>query len=62
MTPRCLADLWGLLKDNSISDGEKLAVVYRMDRVLGLKMDTYKIEEEKMEIKKNSLQRRILVK
>lgn len=46
MTPRCLADLWGLLKDNSISDEEKLSVVFTMDRVLGLKMDTYKVEDE----------------
>jgi cysteinyl-tRNA synthetase len=50
MTPRCLADLWGLLKDNSISNGEKLAVAYKMDQVLGLKMETYEVEDEKIEL------------
>ncbi len=50
MTPRALADLWGLLKDSSISNDEKLYVAYKMDRVLGLKMDTYKIRKEKIEI------------
>ena len=50
MTPRCLADLWGLLKDNSINDDEKLAVAFRMDKVLGLKMESYEIEDDKIEI------------
>ncbi len=50
MTPRCLADLWGLLKDNSISDGEKLAVAFEMDRVLGLNMSSYIVEDDKFEI------------
>ncbi|MBB6478424.1 cysteine--tRNA ligase [Spirochaeta isovalerica] len=50
MTPRCLADLWGLLKDPAIAEGEKLAAAYEMDRVLGLKMDTYEIAEESVEI------------
>ena len=50
MTPRCLADLWGLLKDNSISDGEKLTVAYKMDQVFGLSMEQYEIEDEKIEI------------
>jgi len=50
MTPRCLADLWGLLKDNSITDGEKLAVAFKMDQVLGLKMDTYELEDKKVEM------------
>ncbi|MBN2657742.1 MAG: cysteine--tRNA ligase [Spirochaetales bacterium] len=50
MTPRCLADLWGLLKDTAIPDGEKLAAAYEMDRVLGLKMETYEIAEESVEI------------
>jgi len=50
MTPRCLADLWGLLKDNSISDDEKLTVAYKIDQVLGLRMETYEIEDEKIEL------------
>lgn len=55
MTPRCLADLWGLLKDNSISDGEKLTVAYKMDQVLGLKMDTYEIEDESVDVSAEDL-------
>lgn len=35
-TPRGLADLWGLLKDDTISPAEKLAAAYRMDTILGL--------------------------
>lgn len=50
MTPRCLADLWGLLKDNHISDGEKLAVAFKMDQVLGLTMEDYVVEDVSVEI------------
>ncbi|MDA3811355.1 MAG: cysteine--tRNA ligase [Spirochaetaceae bacterium] len=50
MTPRCLADLWGLLKDNSIDDGEKLAIAYKIDKVLGLNMETYELEDDKVEL------------
>jgi cysteinyl-tRNA synthetase len=46
MTPRCLADLWGLLKDNSIADSEKLAVCFKMDQILGLNMESYVLEDE----------------
>lgn len=38
-TPRCLSDLWGLLKDDEVPAQEKLAVLYRMDRVLGLDLE-----------------------
>jgi cysteinyl-tRNA synthetase len=34
--PKALADLWALVKCQDIPDGEKLAGVERMDRVLGL--------------------------
>mgnify|MGYP000859410635 CR=1 FL=1 len=37
--PRCLSDAWGLLKDNEIPAGEKLAVILDMDRVLGLRLN-----------------------
>ena len=35
-TPRALAELWGLLKDPSISPGDALAAAFDMDGVLGL--------------------------
>jgi cysteinyl-tRNA synthetase len=34
--PRCLADLWTLLKDSSVPPAEKMGAVFRMDRILGL--------------------------
>lgn len=38
-TPRCLSDLWGLIKDDTVPADEKLSVLYRMDRVLGLDLE-----------------------
>ncbi|MDR2630589.1 MAG: cysteine--tRNA ligase [Spirochaetaceae bacterium] len=35
-TPRALAELWGLLRDNSIKPAAALAAAFDMDRVLGL--------------------------
>jgi cysteinyl-tRNA synthetase len=35
-SPQALASLWALVKDVSVSHGEKLACLYRMDEVLGL--------------------------
>jgi cysteinyl-tRNA synthetase len=37
-TPRSLAELWGLLRDTSISPEDALAVVSAMDEVLGLNL------------------------
>jgi cysteinyl-tRNA synthetase len=37
-TPRALAELWGLLRDNTLSPGEALAAAFDMDRILGLKL------------------------
>ena len=34
--PRCLADLWTLLRDSSVPPGQKLGAAFRMDRVLDL--------------------------
>lgn len=50
MTPRCLADLWGLLKDSDVEDREKLTVAYEMDRVLGLHMEKYEVSEDNVDI------------
>jgi cysteinyl-tRNA synthetase len=35
-SPQALASLWALVKDVSVSHGEKLACLYRMDEVFGL--------------------------
>jgi cysteinyl-tRNA synthetase len=35
-TPRALAELWGLLRDNSVEPEEALAAAFDMDKVLGL--------------------------
>ncbi|RKX77258.1 MAG: cysteine--tRNA ligase [Spirochaetes bacterium] len=43
--PRCLSDLWGVVKDVELSDAEKLAIILDMDRVLGLRMEEAKREE-----------------
>lgn len=34
--PKALASVWGLLKDDAVSDAGKLTALYRMDEVLGL--------------------------
>jgi len=36
--PRCLADLWTLLRDSTVPAGPKLAAAFRMDRVFALGM------------------------
>ena len=45
--PEALAVMWKILKDNSITEGEKLSLLYSMDKVLGLDLD--KIEAKKEE-------------
>lgn len=43
--PKCLSSLWGLIKDNTISETEKLPVLYEMDKILGLNFNKIKKEE-----------------
>jgi len=38
-TPRALAELWGLLRDNSIEPKAALAAIYDMDKVLALGLE-----------------------
>ena len=38
-SPQCLADLRQAVKDDRLSAGERLALAYDMDRVLGLRLD-----------------------
>ncbi len=48
-TPRGLADLWGLLKDDAVSASEKLAVAYGMDSVLGLGLEAVPAKKQEDE-------------
>ena len=38
-SPRALARVWTLLKDDELSDSDKLALILDFDRVLGLRLD-----------------------
>ncbi|MCL2128933.1 MAG: cysteine--tRNA ligase [Treponema sp.] len=44
-TPRALAELWGLLKDASISPNEALSAVYDMDGILGLNLSKEAVQK-----------------
>jgi cysteinyl-tRNA synthetase len=46
--PRGLATLWDLLKDRRVDAHEKLACIYRMDKILGLDLDAVEEAEEVM--------------
>lgn len=48
--PKALADLWALLKDESVSIADKLSGLYYMDEVLGLNLSSATLEEEQIEI------------
>ena len=55
--PKALAELWQLLKDGSVSSGNKLYIALQMDRVLGMKLDEIKapaaeLSEEEMAVVK----------
>ncbi len=45
-TPQALSFLWSMLGDNKLSDADKLAVLYKMDQVLGLNLEA--LEEAKV--------------
>ncbi len=42
--PRCLADMWTLLRDPEVPGGMKLSLVLRMDRIFDLGLDSAKEE------------------
>ncbi|MCL2609450.1 MAG: class I tRNA ligase family protein, partial [Treponema sp.] len=44
-TPRCLAALWGLLKDTEIAPADALRAAFDMDRVFGLGLEKEAAEE-----------------
>ena len=43
--PRCLADLWGLLRDAGVSPAQKLGGAFRMDRILDLGLSEAREQE-----------------
>lgn len=45
--PQALGVLWTMMKDTGVTDSEKLGVLYKMDRILGLELD--KVEPKKEE-------------
>ncbi|MDC7219665.1 MAG: cysteine--tRNA ligase [Spirochaetales bacterium] len=45
-TPRCLADIWSLLKDKELGADQKLALIFKMDGLLGLKLEEEASREE----------------
>jgi len=49
--PRCLSDLWNLIKDQEIDSYLKLKTALEMDKVLGLKLKEAKAEEVKLDEK-----------
>lgn len=44
--PRALAVMWGLLKDDSVSAADKLAVLLEMDKIFGLSFDKVQPQED----------------
>ncbi|MCK5197373.1 MAG: cysteine--tRNA ligase, partial [Spirochaetales bacterium] len=48
-TPRVLAELWLMLKDNKVSAADKLALVYEFDKILGFNVESLSVPEIKEE-------------
>jgi len=46
--PKALSELWNLLKDSGVSNGEKLRCVFIMDRVFGLRLDEASAQEDSL--------------
>jgi cysteinyl-tRNA synthetase len=44
-TPRALAELWGLARDNAVEPAAALAAAFDMDRVLGLGLEAAAVEQ-----------------
>jgi cysteinyl-tRNA synthetase len=48
-TPRALAELWGILRDNTVDKAEALAAAFRMDRILGFGLEEAAFEPDNEE-------------
>ncbi len=44
--PEALAQMWLMLKDNDVTDGEKLSLLYSFDRILGLELDRVEAKKD----------------
>ena len=53
--PRCLADLWTLLRDPEVPAAQKLGLALRMDRVFGLDLGSAKEQELKLDAEATAL-------
>jgi cysteinyl-tRNA synthetase len=47
--PRALSALWTLVKDESVAPSERLAVIYEMDRIFGLRLSETSAAEEEID-------------
>jgi cysteinyl-tRNA synthetase len=47
-TPRCLADLWGVLKDDDLSTDEKYSLALMFDQVFGLGLAALQVPKEEV--------------
>jgi cysteinyl-tRNA synthetase len=47
--PRCLAELWSLLRDTTISAPQRLGAAFRMDDILGLGLAPARAEEVRLD-------------
>ncbi|MDC7126117.1 MAG: cysteine--tRNA ligase [Spirochaetales bacterium] len=52
-TPKALACMWQLLKTNEVSEADKLSVLYEMDKVFGLQLDS--LEADSVELTEEEL-------
>ena len=55
--PKCLAEVWNVAKDTSITDRERLALLLEMDRVLGLRLDEAGQERDEIDEETRALVR-----
>ncbi len=53
--PRCLADLWGLLRDSTVTPAQKLGAALRMDRILDLGLSEAREQEVVLDEEGNRL-------
>ncbi|MDR1095109.1 MAG: cysteine--tRNA ligase [Spirochaetaceae bacterium] len=54
-TPRALAELWGVLRDNTADPAEAVAAAFRMDRILGLGLEEAAFAPNNAELPGNAL-------
>jgi cysteinyl-tRNA synthetase len=53
--PRCLADLWTLLRDPSVAAADKLGVTFHMDKILGLGLEEARAREVELDAEARGL-------